>query len=159
MTRPTRDELIDAVQALLLRMPMNPGALHGKAADIVDGGIDLGGGVRLAIVEEFGSTEQGGWCPVHGSAFCPEQYMLANDGSVMHGYRHVWDEAIRCDQRQPLFRIVTPDPGGAVDCDSCGINFVMVNTGEPPGWGLMCSSCKVVRTPDPGEPWRRKTRA
>ena len=35
MTRPTRDELIDAVQALLLRMPMNPGALHGKAADIV----------------------------------------------------------------------------------------------------------------------------
>ncbi len=38
-------------------------------------------------------------CPVHGTALCPEEYMLYKDGSIRPGYAADWQESIRCGQR------------------------------------------------------------
>lgn len=39
------------------------------------------------------------WCPVHGTALCPENYMLMSDGATAPGYHGVWDESLRCGRR------------------------------------------------------------
>mgnify|MGYP000244693979 CR=1 FL=1 len=80
-----RDELIADVQAWLLRMPLNPGQLQQRAEEIVDGGIDLGGGRRIAIIERIPTADD------------PRDHSDAHLGG---------------SQEQP-FRIVTPDPGEA----------------------------------------------
>lgn len=40
-------------------------------------------------------------CPIHGTAACPEEYMLNVDGSSRAGYSGHWQEAYRCGQRPP----------------------------------------------------------
>jgi len=37
--------------------------------------------------------------PVHGSALCPEDYMLKSDGTPWAHYADVWSEAARCGRR------------------------------------------------------------
>lgn len=56
---------------------------------------------------EFVEVEGGGWCPIHGTALCPEDYMLRRDGTVSAGYAAHWSEAIRCGKRQPTYRKVS----------------------------------------------------
>ena len=40
-------------------------------------------------------------CPIHGTAACPEEYMLNVDGSSRAGYSGHWQESYRCGQRPP----------------------------------------------------------
>jgi hypothetical protein len=49
-----------------------------------------------------------GWCPVHGNALCPEDYMLMRNGVAAPGY--TWDESLRCGKRQPTYRIMEAGP-------------------------------------------------
>lgn len=63
----------------------------------------------LAVLPQQPTYEQVGmsWCLRHGSASCPEQYMLLSDGSVAPGYQSGWSESLRCGQRVPLYRVVS----------------------------------------------------
>lgn len=63
-----------------------------------------------AVLDEFVAAGQG-WCPVHGDALCPEQYMLFADGRIAPGYSQFWSEDIRCGQRQGTYRL--PLSGGS----------------------------------------------
>lgn len=58
-----------------------------------------------AVLAAISLEQVGWWCPVHGSALCPEHYMLFSDGGVAPGYRGVWSEEMRCGQRQPTYRL------------------------------------------------------
>ena len=87
-------------------------ALYDVGADGPDDGTDENGrhdfSLYLAdeLIERLGMEQVGdGWCPVHGSASCPEQYMLRSDGSVQAGYRDHWSEDVRCGKRQPTYRL------------------------------------------------------
>lgn len=46
------------------------------------------------------------WCPVHGSALCPELYMLDRNGQVKPMYHGIWDDDFRCRQAEQLYRQV-----------------------------------------------------
>ena len=87
-----RDELIADVQAWLLRMPLNPGQLQQRAEEIVDGGIDRGGGRRIAIIEEAGRDET-------RNAF--QRHLRNSECEWCH------EAAARIDRS---YRIVTPNP-------------------------------------------------
>lgn len=40
-------------------------------------------------------------CPIHGTALCPEEYMLDQDGEPRVTYEGVWQEVFRCGRRPP----------------------------------------------------------
>ena len=108
-----RDELIEQLAEFLWTRLKTHGpifvggpATKRLAEALVDSDGDLGGGRRIAIIEEAGN----GVCPRHGNALCPEQYMLDGGMVPWPSYRETWDESMRCGQRQPTFRIVTPNP-------------------------------------------------
>ena len=44
------------------------------------------------------------WCPAHGSALCPEMYMIWDDGTPKPGRE--WQEAWRCGRAEKLYRRV-----------------------------------------------------
>lgn len=53
------------------------------------------------------------WCPTHGTALCPEDYMLDYNAKPLHTYRQLWREDMFCGLKQPLYRIppdATKDP-------------------------------------------------
>ncbi len=45
------------------------------------------------------------WCPIHGNALCPEEYMLRQDEQVATGYSTIWNESLRCGKSQPVFAL------------------------------------------------------
>jgi len=63
-----------------------------------------------AVLAALGLEQVGdGWCSTHGTARCPEQYMLNAAGTPIHGYRNVWREDIRCGRRVPVYRLTAQE--------------------------------------------------
>ena len=67
--------------------------------------IDLGDGTSIRRVKE---THQD-FCRVHGSALCPESYMLNSNGHPWAEYADSWDETMRCNRRSALYVEATDD--------------------------------------------------
>lgn len=44
------------------------------------------------------------FCPIHGTALCPEIYMLASEGAPWPQYAAVWKESMRCGKAVKLYR-------------------------------------------------------
>jgi len=54
-------------------------------------------------------------CPVHGSAACPEGYMLRASGVPYSAYQRAWNESVRCGQRPTTAAVLgeqSGDPNG-----------------------------------------------
>ena len=95
-----RDELIDAMCA-------STGMYLHDAERIVDGGIDLGGGRRIAIIEPARwSDEDGDGWRVMLSDSVPADIDLSQEPDV----DFVPDDENWLTYDVPLFRIVTPNP-------------------------------------------------
>jgi len=67
--------------------------------------IDLDDGTSIRRVKE---THQD-FCRVHGSALCPESYMLDSSGRPWAEYADSWDETMRCNRRSALYVEATDD--------------------------------------------------
>ena len=53
------------------------------------------------------------FCPVHGTALCPEMYLLQRDGTPKP--TRIWNETMRCGQAVQLYRRVHEEETEAAD--------------------------------------------
>ena len=69
------------------------------------------------------SRETATLCPVHGSALCPEDYMLLRDGTPRADYAAHWHEGMRCGLRRPVRLLCASTYRGPMgEWDICGLH-------------------------------------
>ena len=100
-----RDEIAKARKRLALVL-YNAGAYCGNCEYDGWGSCDDCREVVYRYVDALGLVPAGhGWCPIHGDALCPEEYMLNRGGPPWPDYARHWSEELRCGQRRPTFTV------------------------------------------------------